>query len=75
VGVQYSSDGATPTATTVLSILLGAEVEVANGVVLDATLVPYSTADMGGTTDSTMNTGTGNLTQRAATLSFLVYLN
>lgn len=74
VGVQYSSDGAS-TETTIMSLILGAEVEVGEGVVLGACLVPYSTASSGGSSDSSINTGTGALFNRSTTLSFSVYLN
>jgi len=57
VGVQYSSDGAA-TATTILSLLLGVETEVSDGVTAGAGIIPYSAATTGGASDSSINTGT-----------------
>ncbi|MBU1027115.1 MAG: hypothetical protein KKA31_05225 [Candidatus Margulisbacteria bacterium] len=74
VGLQYSTDGAS-TATSIISLLLGVEAEVADGMVLGFGLIPYSTASMSGNTDSSISTGTGNMTGRGAYISAAVYVN
>jgi hypothetical protein len=74
VGLQYSSDGAS-TATSIVSLLIGGQSELADGVILGAGLIPYSSSDMSGTTDTSLNTGTGNLTGRNIFMSLGVELN
>lgn len=73
VGLQYSSDGAT-VATTILSLVLGAEVEI-NNVVIGAGLIPYSTTSASGATTSGYSTGTMNTSGRAGFISAGFYLN
>ena len=75
MGVQYSHDGAAEDPIGVLAFLLGFEAEVADGVVLGAALVPYSAFTRPGKRGSSVNTGTGLLTNRTASLSVGVYLN
>ncbi|OGC23735.1 hypothetical protein A2291_05055 [candidate division WOR-1 bacterium RIFOXYB2_FULL_42_35] len=73
VGLQYSSDGATA-ATTILSLVLGAEVEI-NNVVIGAGLIPYSSTSASGATTSGYSTGTMNTSGRAGFISAGFYLN
>ncbi|MFC1511075.1 hypothetical protein ACFL5U_01655 [Candidatus Margulisiibacteriota bacterium] len=63
VGVQYSADGAS-TAASIISLLLGAEVGIADGVVMNIGLIPYSTCTTGGNSDSAIATGSSNTSGR-----------
>ena len=77
VGLSYSSDGATA-ATSILSLLLGIEAEVADGVVLGAGLIPYSTATTSGAAnpDTLISTGSSNgILLRGSYISASFYLN
>lgn len=47
VGLNYNSDGAS-TATTITSLILGGEVEIASNVLLSAGITPYATTSTGG---------------------------
>ncbi len=51
VAVNYSNDGAA-TATSTISLRLGAEVMVADGVILSAGITPYYSQSVGGATIS-----------------------
>ncbi|MFA5104343.1 MAG: hypothetical protein WC527_04135 [Candidatus Margulisiibacteriota bacterium] len=57
VAVNYSNDGANP-AGTVISLKLGAEIQVADGVMLSAGITPYASATNSGY-DSAFGTGGG----------------
>jgi hypothetical protein len=76
IGLQYSSDGAA-TATSIISLLLGGQVEVADGVIMASGLIPYSTATVSGVADPdvSINTGTSTTYLRSIFMSMTVELN
>ena len=55
IAVNYSNNGAT-TATSTLSLRLGVEVKVAEGVIMSAGITPYYSASGGGVTASGIST-------------------
>lgn len=74
VGLQYSTDGATAS-TSIISLLLGIEAEVAKGVLVTGGIIPFSTASVGGASDTTMTTGTGTTAMRGGFIGATVYVN
>ena len=77
VGLQYTTDGAT-TSTSIISLLLGASIDIADGVDLNVGLIPYSTASRSGAgaSDTSMNTGASNtVLARSIYLGLAIDLN
>lgn len=73
-GLKYSSDGATAT-TTMLALVLGAEVPIADGVTIGVGLIPYAAATTAGASDTSMGTGSDNTCGRGLFISGAFSLN